>query len=114
MWPFSSPQPRVTVGKVSNSFPLWPAYITLDSSQIATHKHIIGATGTGKSGLLKLMVWQLIRQGIGVSFIDPHGDAAEELLGMLIDAGYFRKNGFDSLWYVEFTDDEDGPFLPMN
>ena len=105
---------KLTLGTIKDSFPLWPAQLTLDSAQIATHKHVIGTTGTGKTGLLKSMVFQLIRQGIGVSFIDPHGDAVEELLGMLIDAGYFQKNGFDHLWYVEFTDDEDGPFLPMN
>lgn len=106
---------KVTLGTWKESFPLWPTQVTLDNAQIATHKHIIGTTGTGKTGLLKSIVWQLIRQGIGVSFVDPHGDAVEELLAMLIAAGYFRRpDAFDRLWYIEFTDSEDGPFLPMN
>ena len=56
---------KLTLGTGKDSFPLWPAQLTLDSAQIATHKHVIGTTGTGKTGLLKSMVFQLIRQGIG-------------------------------------------------
>lgn len=115
MWPFSKASPKLTLGTVKDSFPLWPTLLTLDPALIATHKHVIGTTGTGKTGLLKSIVWQLITQGIGVSFIDPHGDAVQELLAMLIHHGFFKRPGaFDKLWYVEFTDDEDGHFLPMN
>lgn len=106
---------KLTLGTYKDSFPLWPTQLALNDSQLATHKHVIGTTGTGKTGLLKSIVWQLIRQGIGVSFVDPHGDAVEELLAMLLQAGYFRQpEAFQRLWYVEFTDDEQGPFLPMN
>jgi len=44
------------------------------------HVYIIGKTGTGKTELLKYMILQDIRAGRGVAFIDPHGDAAEDLL----------------------------------
>ena len=47
------------------------------------HVYIIGKTGTGKSEQLKYMVMQDIRAGHGVAFIDPHGDAAEDLLNMI-------------------------------
>lgn len=44
------------------------------------HVYIIGKTGMGKTELLKNMVVQDILSGKGVGFIDPHGEAAEELL----------------------------------
>ncbi len=44
------------------------------------HMYIIGRTGTGKTELLKSMMIQDIYAGKGICFIDPHGDAAEEML----------------------------------
>jgi hypothetical protein len=44
------------------------------------HLYIIGKTGTGKSELLKELIMQDIKKGNGVCYIDPHGDAIEELL----------------------------------
>lgn len=44
------------------------------------HMYIIGKTGMGKTALLKNMAVQDIRRGKGVGFVDPHGEAAEELL----------------------------------
>lgn len=43
------------------------------------HTYIIGATGTGKTSLMLHMLKQDARDGTGFAFIDPHGDAAEEL-----------------------------------
>jgi len=55
-----------------------PVYISdLDRMQ---HMYVIGKTGTGKSEFLKDLVMQDIKKGAGVCFIDPHGDAVEELL----------------------------------
>jgi len=44
------------------------------------HMYVVGKTGTGKSEFLKDLVMQDIKKGDGVCFIDPHGDAVEELL----------------------------------
>src|SRR3990167_5434047 len=44
------------------------------------HFYIIGKTGTGKTETLKYLVMQDIFAGHGVAFIDPHGDAAEDIL----------------------------------
>lgn len=44
------------------------------------HMYIIGKTGVGKSEFLKDMALQDIRAGKGLCFIDPHGDAVEDLL----------------------------------
>jgi CxxC-x17-CxxC domain-containing protein len=44
------------------------------------HIYVVGKTGMGKTELLKNMVIQDIRNGNGVGFIDPHGEASEEIL----------------------------------
>jgi hypothetical protein len=47
------------------------------------HLYIIGQTGTGKSVLLQEMMRQDIEAGEGVALIDPHGDLAEKMLGLI-------------------------------
>ena len=47
------------------------------------HVYIIGKTGMGKTELLKNMVAQDILTGKGIGFIDPHGEASEELLRLI-------------------------------
>jgi len=42
--------------------------------------YVIGKTGMGKTVLLKNMAVQDIQEGKGMGFVDPHGEAAEELL----------------------------------
>ena len=44
------------------------------------HVYLIGKTGMGKTVAMKNMAIQDIRNGKGVGFVDPHGEAAEELL----------------------------------
>ena len=44
------------------------------------HVYIIGKTGTGKSELQKDMIVQDIKAGKGLCFIDPHGDALQDIL----------------------------------
>ena len=44
------------------------------------HLHAIGQTGTGKTTFQKNLVLQDIYNGEGCAFIDPHGDAAHELI----------------------------------
>lgn len=47
------------------------------------HVYIVGKTGKGKSELLKDFIMQDIKSGKGVCFMDPHGDAVEEILRMI-------------------------------
>lgn len=47
------------------------------------HTYIVGQTGTGKSELLKYLAYQDILNGKGVAFIDPHGNAVEDLLKII-------------------------------
>ena len=44
------------------------------------HVYVIGKTGMGKTQLLKNMAIQDILNGHGIGFVDPHGEAASELL----------------------------------
>lgn len=47
------------------------------------HAYIIGSTGTGKTTLLLQMIYQDINKGNGFAVIDPHGDLAERLIGVI-------------------------------
>jgi hypothetical protein len=54
--------------------------IRLSPEDRRRHTYIVGQTGTGKSVLLKQLAVQDMNAGNGFAFIDPHGDAAEEIL----------------------------------
>ena len=58
-----------------------PVYLSEDDRR--RHMYVIGRTGTGKTEFLKSMMLQDIIAGKGICFIDPHGDAAEELLELI-------------------------------
>lgn len=47
------------------------------------HMYIIGRTGSGKSQLLLSLMLQDVLAGKGLCFIDPHGEAAEDLLQLI-------------------------------
>jgi len=54
--------------------------IRLSDSDRRRHLYAIGQTGTGKSNFLQEMAKQDARTGKGFCFIDPHGDAIEDIL----------------------------------
>ena len=59
------------------------------------HMYIVGKTGTGKSEFLKSLIRQDINAGHGLCFMDPHGDAVEDILNHVPperaeDVIYFR------------------------
>jgi hypothetical protein len=45
--------------------------------------YIIGANGTGKTGLIENLILQDIDQGLGVGLLDPHGDLTNALLAKM-------------------------------
>lgn len=57
--------------------------IRLSEKDRRRHTYMIGQTGTGKSGFLENLAVQDMLEGRGFAFIDPHGDSAEALLGMI-------------------------------
>ena len=58
------------------SFGMWP-------DDRRRHMYIIGKTGMGKSVLLENMIMNDIQKGRGVAVIDPHGDLAEGIIGLI-------------------------------
>jgi hypothetical protein len=87
----------------------------LGPAEVATHKHIIGVTGQGKSRLLQAMFVQLLHQGIGVSLIDPHRDLARDTLRYLVQQGFFdRPEAYRRLVYIDFGLDTYVPFNILN
>jgi type IV secretory pathway TraG/TraD family ATPase VirD4 len=48
-----------------------------------THMYIVGASGSGKSSLLKNLLIQDISAGMGLCVIDPHGDLVYDLVPFL-------------------------------
>ncbi len=53
--------------------------VALADTDRARHLYVIGATGTGKSTLLKSLILQDIEAGEGIVVLDPHGDLAEDI-----------------------------------
>ncbi|MBN1916232.1 DUF87 domain-containing protein [Candidatus Dojkabacteria bacterium] len=53
-------------------------YLNLDDRR--RHMYVVGKTGAGKSYFLQSMILQDIRQGHGLAFLDPHGDAVQWIL----------------------------------
>jgi hypothetical protein len=47
------------------------------------HMYFIGQTGTGKSSLMKKMIQEDLQAGHGLALLDPNGDFAVEVLGMI-------------------------------
>ena len=54
--------------------------IRISDADRRRHLYAIGQTGTGKSTFLQEMAKQDVQDGKGVCFIDPHGDAIEDIL----------------------------------
>jgi hypothetical protein len=57
--------------------------IRLSDTDRQRHMYVVGQTGTGKSVYLKNLAIQDMLEGNGFAFIDPHGDAAEDMLKLV-------------------------------
>jgi hypothetical protein len=79
------------------------------------HMYIVGKTGVGKSFFMQNMIWQDIKAGRGLAFLDPHGDPSEWILERIPperaeDVIYFnpadteRPIGFN---VIDFLDEQD-------
>lgn len=93
--------------------------IRLSTNDRRRHTYMIGQTGAGKSVLLENLAYQDMMDGKGFAFIDPHGDSAEKLLGMVPkerveDVIYFDPGDLDNpigLNLFEFDSPDQRDFL---
>ena len=52
----------------------------VEPKQLATHMHVLGSTGVGKSFFLEAVIKQLIHTGRGLCLIDPNGDLYDRII----------------------------------
>ncbi len=76
--PASLPQEGVMLG--TNEYRGTVTTVRLAPEDRLRHLYVIGQTGTGKSGFLRTLIEQDIKNGKGVCFIDPHGNDILEVL----------------------------------
>jgi hypothetical protein len=82
-----------------------------------THAHYRGMTGQGKSSLLAFLAASLIQQGVPVILLDPAGDLSRQVLGMLLETGFFDDyaDAMEHVLYLDLqTAHEQRRYLPMN
>lgn len=76
--PMDIPQEGMILGY--NEYRGTKATIRIADKDRRRHLYTIGQTGTGKSNFLQEMAKQDAKNGNGFCFIDPHGDAIEDIL----------------------------------
>ncbi|MBI2410092.1 hypothetical protein HYV30_03585 [Candidatus Kaiserbacteria bacterium] len=81
-----APAGAVLLGK--NTYRGVETPIHLSAEDRLRHLYVIGQTGTGKTGLLKSMIIQDIKNGEGCCFIDPHGSDILDILASVPPARY--------------------------
>lgn len=96
--PSNLPQEGIIIGK--NIFRGEERVVSILRDDLRRHFYIVGQTGTGKSVLLQEMIRQDMAAGQGVALIDPHGDIAERVLGLVPaerveDVIYFNPADFE-------------------
>ena len=79
--PDNLPEDGLAIGQ--NFFRDWKKEVRILDDDRRRHFYIIGQTGTGKSVLLQEMIKQDMEAGRGVCLIDPHGDFAGKVLGLV-------------------------------
>lgn len=93
--------------------------IRLSTNDRRRHTYFIGQTGTGKSVLLKNLAYQDMLDGKGFAFIDPHGDAIDDILSLVPkerveDIVYFSPSDMDNpvgLNLFDFKTDDQKDFI---
>lgn len=79
--PVETPAEGITIG--INQYGADETPVRFGASDRLRHAYVIGQTGTGKTGFIKNMIIQDIKNGEGVAFIDPHGNDIEDILACI-------------------------------
>ncbi|MEZ6133114.1 MAG: DUF87 domain-containing protein [Planctomycetaceae bacterium] len=105
---------RIPIGRdMDNSQPLF-----LDSESLRTHLHLIGATGSGKSNAILVLLRRLmLRSGTSKSclfVVDPLGNLSRDLLRFLAHPEFCTDSVRERLLYIEpAREDVVLPFNPL-
>lgn len=76
--PVEMPQDGIAIG--INRYGAEETTVRFGADDRLRHCYVIGQTGTGKTGLIKSMILQDMKNGEGVAFIDPHGNDIQDVL----------------------------------
>lgn len=91
--PMGLPQAGALLG--INTYRGQETLIRLSPEDRLRHLYIIGQTGTGKTGLMKSMIIEDIKNGEGCCFIDPHGSDILDILAAVPPERYTDVIYFD-------------------
>lgn len=98
-----APGPSIMLGSHGNQ--LLPRAFRLASSEVPTFKVVTGGTGQGKSKLLCSYALGCVASDVPVSVIDPHSLLARELVGHLLQRGFYANpRAYERLIYIDFAD----------
>lgn len=89
--------------------------IVLTPEEVQRHMHFHGRSGSGKSTAIADVFIRLIKQGVGTSLIDPHGDLALLAMRLLSEQGFWRtpdSSDYERIIYIDFSHKTRVP--PMN
>src|SRR6266700_3704681 len=94
-----NPQPFLHIGTTSEG-----ESITLTGQEFQRFNWVQGISGSGKSTFLAWIALSLLRLGITILLIDPHGDLARLILSLLAATDFFKSpHNFDRLDFVDFA-----------
>jgi Helicase HerA, central domain/TraM recognition site of TraD and TraG len=112
LWP--QREPRLLLGTAGPFF--FRRSIGLTRSELMQHGHIIGTSGSGKSRFLAQFCVSLLKLGLPVTLLDPHGELARLVLAMLVEGGFYtRPETFDRILYLDLAAAEQkNLYLPFN
>ncbi|MGW1863985.1 type IV secretory system conjugative DNA transfer family protein [Streptomyces mauvecolor] len=86
------PRDGIRVGE--SNYPGDTRDLTMSVDALTRHMHVLGATTTGKTTVLENLFLQAVQKGSGGVFIDPHGDAANNIIDRI---PHHRLN--DVVWF---------------
>lgn len=72
------PMDGIKLGR--SNYPGDSRLLSVTPQQLTRHAHVLGPQGSGKTTTAINMFVQGMNQGLGMTFIDPHGDAALDIL----------------------------------
>jgi hypothetical protein len=107
-------EPEIIIG--DRGFGPFRFPVSIKVSDLLTHWHVIGVSGSGKSRFLAVVILAFYKADLPVTLIDPHGDLARLVLSHLAQMGiYSDPEAFEKILYLDLPRAESmNRFLPFN